>query len=312
MKKIFISICFVLLFSTMLFSQAVKYIVPDSGYQGTNFQITITGTGTQWTVSNYFQIFFDSTGVTADFVDSTHVPNDTTIYTTVHVDGKAVTIPRGIYVLDKFTNVYEKDSALRILLSVPPAPVLILPQNNATNQLQFVTLLWDSNSYATSFRVQLSTDSMFSSNIIFDSSVANTPLQMRPNFLTLGMKYYWRVNATNFLGISPWSVIWNFTIRTVGIQLISSEIPDSYKLLNNYPNPFNPITKIRFQIPKTSNVEIKIFDITGKNIYNLVNGIIKEGIYEYLFDASSLASGIYFVKMQAENYTGIHRIAYVK
>lgn len=311
MKKIFISVYFILIFSSFALSQDVKYIVPDSGYQGTSFPVTIIGLGTQWTVSNYFQIYFDSTGVTADFVDSTHVPNDTTIFTNVHISPKAVTIPRKIFVLDKFTNVYTKDNALRILLTIPTAPVLILPPNNATNQLQYVTLLWDSNAYATSFRVQLSTDSTFATTV-FDSSVANTPLQMRPDFLALGAKYFWRVSATNILGTSGWSEIWNFTIRTVGINQISSEIPNSYKLLNNYPNPFNPVTKIKFQIPKTSYVEIKIFDITGKNIATLVKEIIKEGIYEYIFDASNLSSGIYFVKMQAENYTGIQRIAFVK
>lgn len=313
MKKIFISLSFVLLFSASLFSQQpdVRRIVPDSGYQGTSFPITITGIGTQWTVSNYFQIFFDSTGVTADFVDSSSVPNDTTIYTNVHISSKAVTIPRTIFVLDKFTNTYYKDSALRVLLTIPPIPVLILPPNNSINQLQNTTLLWDSNAYAATFRVQVSTDSTFST-IYFDTTVANTPLIVRPDFLTLGTKYFWRVNATNILGTSGWSEIWNFTVRTVGIKMISSEVPDSYKLLNNYPNPFNPITKIRFQIPKTSNVEIKIFDITGKNIANLVNSILKEGVYEYSFDASAFSSGIYFVRMSAGNYTGVNRIVLVK
>jgi hypothetical protein len=287
-------------------------MIPDSGYQGTSFPITIIGTSTQWTVSNYFEIYFDSTGVSADFVDSTHVPNDTTIFTNVHISNKAVTIPRGIYVLDKFTNVYHRDSALRILLTIPPAPVLILPPNNAINQLQYVTLLWDSNAYVTAFRVQLSTDSLFTANIIFDSTVANTPLTIRPDFLTLGAKYYWRANATNILGTSGWSAFWNFTIRTVGINQISSEVPNTYKLFNNYPNPFNPVTKIKFQIPKAGIVELKIFDITGKTVTTLVNGILNNGVYEITFDASSLSSGIYFVKMQAGNYTGIQRIALVK
>lgn len=296
-----------MIFSSV-YSQSVKYMIPDSGYQGTNFPVTIIGDGTEWMVSNYFQIYFDSTGVTATW---NTLVSDTMITATVHIGGKAVTIPRGVYVLDKFSNVYYKDSALKVLLSIPAVPVLIFPPNNGTNQFQNVTLLWDSNAYATSFRVQLSTDSSFASTY-FDSVVAGTPLQMRPDFLVLGTKYFWRVNASNILGTSDWSAVRNFTIRTIGIQQISSEIPAAFKLLNNYPNPFNPVTKIRFQIPKTGYVEIKIFDITGKNITTLVSRVIKEGIYEYIFDASAFPSGIYFVKMQADNYTGVNKIALVK
>jgi hypothetical protein len=313
MKKNLISCLIVFFFSSAAFSQAVKYIYPDSGYQGTNFPITIIGDGTQWTISSYFQIYFDSTGVSANFIDSSQVPNDTTIHTIVHINPTAVTVPRQIIVIDKFNNPYYKDSALKVLLSIPIVPTLILPPNNALNQLQNVTLLWDSNAYAVSFRVQLSTDSTFpSSAMIFDSSVANTPLQMRPDFLALGMRYFWRVNATNQLGTSDWSFIKNFTIRTTGINLISSQIPSSYKLLNNYPNPFNPVTRIRFQIPSAGKTEIKIFDITGKLITILFRQTLKAGEYETLFDASGLPSGIYFVMMQSEGFTGVQKIALVK
>jgi hypothetical protein len=186
-----------------------------------------------------------------------------------------------------------------------------LPPNNATNQLQNVTLLWDSNAYANTFRVQVSDDSTFTTSVL-DTTVANTPLQVRLGLLQLSTKYFWRVNATNILGTSAWSVIKNFTIRTTGIKQISSEIPPDYKLFNNYPNPFNPATTIKFQIPKTGLVEIKVFDITGKLITTMINQTLKEGIYETSFNASSLPSGIYFVKLQAGNFTGINKIVLVK
>jgi hypothetical protein len=202
---------------------------------------------------------------------------------------------------------------------MPVIPTLILPPDNATNQFQNVTLLWDSNAYATTFRVQLSTDSLFTTPY-FDTVVANTPLQIRPDFLALGTKYYWRVNATNILGTSGWSNIRNFTVRTIGIKQISSEIPTDYKLFNNYPNPFNPNTNVRFQIPKLSSrdalardhVLIKVYDILGKEIATLVNEKKSPGIYEVGFNGSNLPSGIYFVKMQADNFNGIIKIALLK
>jgi hypothetical protein len=308
MKKILISISIYFLFNSVALPQSVKYIYPDSGYQGTSFPITIIGEATEWMVSPYFQVFFDSTGVTAIF---NTLVNDTTLTATVYINSKAVTIPRMIYVLDRFANAYVKENALRVLLSIPSVPVLILPPKNAINQLQNVTLLWDSNAYVNSFRVQIAKDSTFFTTE-FDTSVVNTPLQIRSNILELGMKYFWRVNATNILGTSEWSTVSNFTIRTTGIKQISSEIPSEYKLLNNYPNPFNPATKIRFQLPKTSFVEIKVYDITGRNIASLISRTAKAGIYESVFDASALPSGIYFVKMQAGEYTGIKKIVLVK
>lgn len=310
MKKFLISFLFFIVSASSLLPQSVKYIYPDSGYQGTSFPITIIGDGTQWMVSTYFNVFFDTTGVTATY---TNKINDTTLTAMVYIDGKAVTIPRGIYVLDRFSNVYNRDSALRILLTSPVVPTLILPPNFATNQNQDVILLWDSNAYATTFRVQVTTDSLFNNtSFFFDTVVANTPLHIRPNFLELGTKYYWRVNATNPLGTSSWSTIWSFQIRTSGINQISSEIPSEYKLLNNYPNPFNPVTKIRFQTPKTGIVEINIFDITGKKIKGLLKQTVQAGLYEIAFEASGLPSGIYFVQMQSEGFSAVNKIALVK
>lgn len=310
MRKILYNIVIFIAFFLNANSQDVKYIIPDSGYQGTNFPITIIGIGTEWMVSSYFQIFFDSTGVTATYNSKI---NDTTITGTVYIDGKAVTVTRGIYVLDVFNNSYTKLDALRILLTLPVVPAPILPPNYSENQLQDATLLWDSNAYATTFRVQVNTDSLFVSTVFFyDTVVANTPLHISPNFLELGQKYYWRVNATNSLGTSAWSAVFSFRVRTTGINQISSEIPSSYKLLNNYPNPFNPVTKIRFAAPKTGNVILNIYDITGRKISELLNRTVKAGTYEMLFDASDFPSGIYLVQMISEGYSAVNKIVLVK
>jgi len=310
MRKILYNIILIFIFFLNADSQEVKYIIPDSGYQGTNFPITIIGSGTEWMVSSYFQIFFDSTGVTATYNSKV---NDTTLTGTVYIEGKAVTVPRGIYVLDVYNNSYTKPDALRILLTLPVVPAPILPLNYSENQLQDVTLLWDSNAYATTFRVQVNTDSLFINTAFFyDTIVANTPLHIRPNFLDLGQKYYWRVNASNALGTSGWSTVFSFRVRTTGIKRISSDIPSSYKLLNNYPNPFNPVTKIRLAAPRTGAVTLNIYDITGRKICELLNGQVQAGIYELLFDASELPSGIYLVHMNADGFSAVNKIALVK
>ena len=77
-------------------------------------------------------------------------------------------------------------------------------------------------------------------------------------------------------------------------------ILNDYKLFQNYPNPFNSISKIKYQILKTSDVQIKVFDIQGREISILVNRKQTPGNYECNFDASNMTSGIYFYQLTAD------------
>jgi hypothetical protein len=89
-----------------------------------------------------------------------------------------------------------------------------------------------------------------------------------------------------------------------GIQTIST-IADKFSLGQNYPNPFNPSTKIKYSIPNTAGsnnfVNMTVYDITGRQVALLVNGIQRSGIYEVDFNAANLASGIYFYKLSVDN-----------
>jgi hypothetical protein len=104
----------------------------------------------------------------------------------------------------------------------------------------------------------------------------------------------------------------NPTGNPVGIKNISSEIPSSYSLSQNYPNPFNPSTKIKFQVPSSKFVKLIVFDILGKEVATLVNESLQPGTYETTFDASNLASGIYFYRLQSENFVETRRMLMVK
>ncbi|MBI5404403.1 MAG: S8 family peptidase [Ignavibacteriae bacterium] len=99
---------------------------------------------------------------------------------------------------------------------------------------------------------------------------------------------------------------------SVGIQQISDIIPKKYELMQNYPNPFNPVTKINFAIPKNEIVNIKIYDVLGREIMTLVNEKLSAGYYEFSFDGSGLSSGIYFYRMTTNSYSDIKRMVLVK
>ena len=111
------------------------------------------------------------------------------------------------------------------------------------------------------------------------------------------------------------------SISPIGIQPISNEIPKYYKLYQNYPNPFNPVTKIKFDVPtanlilsgeKGLNITLKVYDINGREVKELVNEYLSPGIYEIEFDGSNYSSGIYFYMIQAADFIDTKRMIIVK
>ena len=86
----------------------------------------------------------------------------------------------------------------------------------------------------------------------------------------------------------------------------------TYSLSQNYPNPFNPTTKISFALPKAGFVTLKIYDILGREIKTLVNEIRQDGNYSVDFNASEFSSGVYFYRIQANDFTDVKRMLLVK
>lgn len=98
----------------------------------------------------------------------------------------------------------------------------------------------------------------------------------------------------------------------VGIQQTSSGVPESFLLSQNYPNPFNPVTNIEFSVPKSSNVKLAVYDMTGRELEVLVNQNLSVGTYKADWDASKYSSGIYFYTISAENFYETKRMVLVK
>jgi len=90
------------------------------------------------------------------------------------------------------------------------------------------------------------------------------------------------------------------------------EIPTSFTLLQNFPNPFNPSTMIRYHLPITSKVSLKIYDLLGREIATLVNEEQYAGWKEVRWNASKVSSGIYFYKIQAGNYVEVKKMLVAK
>ena len=91
-----------------------------------------------------------------------------------------------------------------------------------------------------------------------------------------------------------------------------STIAENFKLYQNYPNPFNPTTKLSFVIGNSSFVTLKVYDVLGKEVATLVNEEKSSGKYSVNFNANNLASGIYFYKLQAGNFTKTMKMILMK
>ncbi|MCI0474120.1 MAG: T9SS type A sorting domain-containing protein, partial [Ignavibacteria bacterium] len=99
---------------------------------------------------------------------------------------------------------------------------------------------------------------------------------------------------------------------------INEELPQKYGLHQNFPNPFNPATKIKFELSHTDNgkqntvTKLVIYDISGKEVKTLVNETLPPGVYEVDFNGSVLSSGIYFYKLTAGKYAETRKMILMK
>jgi hypothetical protein len=95
-------------------------------------------------------------------------------------------------------------------------------------------------------------------------------------------------------------------------DIVNIGVPVSADVSQNYPNPFNPLTKIDFNIPSDGKVQLKVYDITGREVASLVNEFKPAGYYTVEFDASKLASGVYFYKMVSGSFVNVKKMLVVK
>ncbi len=98
---------------------------------------------------------------------------------------------------------------------------------------------------------------------------------------------------------------------TVSVEYIA-ETPQEFHLSNNYPNPFNPSTQIRYHIPEAADVTLKIYDLLGRKIETIVDERQQPGQYTVTFNAVNLSSGIYLYRLQAGSFVEVKRMTFIK
>jgi hypothetical protein len=121
-------------------------------------------------------------------------------------------------------------------------------------------------------------------------------------FLATG-KYNYRLKQIDFNG--------NYKYYDLSNEVVIG-VPDKIKLTQNYPNPFNPSTNMNYQLTTNSFVSLKVYDINGREVAQLVNETRQAGYYSVAFDAKNLPSGTYFYKLSIDNFTDVKKMVLVK
>ncbi|MCX6162278.1 MAG: SBBP repeat-containing protein [Ignavibacteriae bacterium] len=98
----------------------------------------------------------------------------------------------------------------------------------------------------------------------------------------------------------------------VSVNQIGTTVPSVFTLNQNFPNPFNPTTKISFSLAKSGPVLLTVFDMTGKEVVTLVNTVLSAGNFEYEFDGSKLSSGIYFYRIVTNDFVEAKKMSLIK
>jgi len=113
------------------------------------------------------------------------------------------------------------------------------------------------------------------------------------------------------------SVLTSLLVVSTAVEMERCTQPGNFRLLQNYPNPFNPVTEIQFEIPKNSFVSLKIYNVLGQEIRALINEKKTSGIYRITWDGRDklgqyVKSGLYFYRLETDNFSQVRKMIYVR
>ncbi len=172
-----------------------------------------------------------------------------------------------------------------------------------------VTLMWTTASEINNrgFEVERSYDGNIFSSVGFvnghgtSTEIHNYTFTDKPEN-NAGGTFYYRLKQVDMNGQSTYSQV----------LTVNFDLPTHYSLAQNFPNPFNPSTTIKYTVPQNGPVTIKLYDVTGREVATLVNEVKTVGSYDLKFNASGLASGVYIYRMIAKDFVSVKKMSILK
>jgi hydrogenase maturation factor len=195
-------------------------------------------------------------------------------------------------------------------LQLPSVPNLISPANSDVIDSSSTLFVWEeSQSQVSTYWFELDTTDQFTTAYV-NTSVADTTFLY--SNLQYDKSYWWRVKAYNGAGWSDFSDIRTFTTVTPVSVDDEQLTPSVFSLDQNYPNPFNPSTIITYSLANEEKVSLKVYDIMGQVVLELVNEKQSAGSYSVEFDASSFSSGLYIYSLTAGSFKSAKKMVLMK
>ena len=192
----------------------------------------------------------------------------------------------------------------------PVPPQLVLPVDKTTNMTLTPTLVWNKSNTADKYRLQVADGlTILPSIIVVDTTLTDTTVTLSK--LKENKIYTWSVMALNTYGNSGLAEPFKFKTQ-LSSGITNESVPTSYVLNQNYPNPFNPTTQISFSIPESGFTVLKIYNMLGQQVDELISKNLNVGNYSVEFNASGLPSGVYVYVLQSGSHIISKKMMFIK
>ena len=204
-----------------------------------------------------------------------------------------------IYAGSKLNGIYKRINGIIPSPDTTQSLINVLSDSVFYNNKQ-ITLIWSSSKITNLYHLQFAYDSLFTRLLIDDQNICDTSYTV--GSLEYNNFYYWR--------ISPITLTYDNHFSAA--QKIRIDYPTNFSLYNNYPNPFNNTTTIKFNVPKQSLIKLELFDILGQRVRILLNEEKEPGEHKYTLSDKYLASGIYIVRLSSVGFSQAIKIVLLK
>jgi subtilisin-like proprotein convertase family protein len=168
-----------------------------------------------------------------------------------------------------------------------------------------ITLNWNTLSENNVDHFELSRDGAVVANVAAENNASGASYSYVDNDVTNGVEYNYSLVSVDVNGARQ-------DLATMSATPVGAAVVNAYALHQNYPNPFNPTTNIAFDMVEAGHVTINVYNVMGQKVAELVNGVAEAGRHTVSFDATSLSSGLYLYKMEANGFTAQSKMVLMK
>lgn len=193
----------------------------------------------------------------------------------------------------------------------PISVYLESPQNGAEALETSQLLRWVPLADADEYEIVISKEDNFNQPVVEETLLNSRDFDFQN--LDENTVYFWKVRARNEHGTGSWSETRTFnTGLSTSINDENTELPAEPGLSQNYPNPFNPSTQISYKLPRSTYVQLKVYNLLGEEVASLENSQKRAGTHSVTFDASGLSSGIYYYRFQTSDFLEVKSMTLIK